>query len=70
MVGFHDATRLTTLRNSAMPGSLTPIYLIILAVHVHVGKRIITVHCLSPLPDASVKWSRARAAPHKQCRIT
>jgi hypothetical protein len=21
---FHDATRLTTLRNSAMPGSLTP----------------------------------------------
>jgi hypothetical protein len=24
IVGFHDATRLTTLRNSAMPGSLTP----------------------------------------------
>jgi hypothetical protein len=24
IVGFHDVTRLTTLRNSAMPGSLTP----------------------------------------------
>ena len=27
IVGFHDATRLATLRNSAMPGPLTPIYL-------------------------------------------
>ena len=24
MVGFHDATRLATLHNSAMPGPLTP----------------------------------------------
>jgi hypothetical protein len=24
IVGFHDATRLTTLRDSAMPGPLTP----------------------------------------------
>jgi hypothetical protein len=24
IVGFHDATRLTALRNSAMPGPLTP----------------------------------------------
>ena len=24
IVGFHDATRLTTLRNSTMPGPLTP----------------------------------------------
>jgi hypothetical protein len=24
MVGFHDATRLATLQNSAMPGPLTP----------------------------------------------
>ena len=27
IVGFHDATRLATLRNSAMPGPLSPIYL-------------------------------------------
>ena len=66
IVGFHDATRLTTLRNSAMPGPLT-LYLI-LSIYLYLYLLLFNDHTVRSLPPHMLHFCSLKRTTRTQAR--